>query len=115
MLRHHLKQRLSQAEDIDPTSGLANMLDVMLVFCCGLMVALVLSWNLQSVLFSDVSPQEKERLLEAIRNAIEVQQARELDEVPDFLDSGGGGSGFLEMGTVYQDPETGKLILIQSQ
>lgn len=114
MLRHHLRQRLSQEEDIDPTNGLANMLDVMLVFCCGLMVALVLSWNLQSVLFSDVSPEEKERLLEAIRNVIEVEQAHELDEVPDVQAGGGDGSGFAEMGTVYQDPETGKLILIKN-
>lgn len=96
-------------------AGLANMLDVMLVFCCGLLIALVLSWNLQSVLFARVSPEEKQRLLEAIQRVIEVEQAQELYEIPDIEQGGGGGSGFQEMGTVYRDPETGKLIMIQNR
>jgi len=114
MLRQHLRQRLSQAEEIDPMAGLANMLDVMLVFSAGLLIALVLSWNLQSVFFNKVSLEEKQRLLRAIQKVIQVEQAREMDELPEIQAGGGDGSGFREMGKVYQDPKTGKLIMIQA-
>ncbi|ACA59254.1 conserved hypothetical protein [Candidatus Desulforudis audaxviator MP104C] len=116
MLRQQrLRQRLSRAEENDPMAGLANMLDVMLVFCCGLLVILVLSWNLQSVFFSELTPEEKQRLLQTIQKVIQVEQARELEEIPEIQATGGGGSGYREMGKVYQDPETGKLIMIQTE
>ena len=32
-------------EDFSPMEGVGNMADAMLVFACGLIVALILSWN----------------------------------------------------------------------
>ncbi|AVX31436.1 hypothetical protein CTH_1864 [Carboxydocella thermautotrophica] len=104
--------RLSE-EDIDPMGGVANLLDVMLVFACGLMVALVLSWNLQNVLFSKASPQERQKMLQAIQRIVNVKQGQELKDLPQIQN--GGGSGYQEMGTVYRDPKTGKLIMIESE
>lgn len=88
------RQRLCE-EEVDPMNGLTNLVDVMLVFCCGLLVALVMSWNLQDILFQK----------------IDVEKGRELQETPIIEQKGG--SGYSEMGKVYQDPETGKLILIE--
>jgi hypothetical protein len=82
-----------EEQEIDPLAGLANLLDVMLVFCVGLMVALVLSWNLQSVIF------------------VNVERGREIKDLPQLQETGG--QGYHERGKVYQDPETGKLILIE--
>ncbi|MEW6622885.1 MAG: DUF2149 domain-containing protein [Bacillota bacterium] len=82
-----------EAPENDPMSGLANLIDVMLVFCVGLMIALVLSWNLQNIIF------------------VNVERGRELKEIPQIQESGG--EGYQEMGKVYQDPETGRLILIE--
>lgn len=84
---------MASEEVVDLMGGLANLLDVMLVFCVGLMIALVMSWNLQHVIFVD------------------VEKGRELHELPQLQDDGG--QGFQEMGKVFQDPETGKLILIE--
>ncbi|MCG0278438.1 MAG: DUF2149 domain-containing protein [Thermanaeromonas sp.] len=92
---------------------MANLIDVMLVFCCGLMVALVLSWNLQNIIFAKVKPEEKQRLMQNIQRVINVERGRELKEIPDL--EKGGGSGYQEMGTVYKDPKTGKLILIEKE
>lgn len=84
----------------DPLSGMANLIDVMLVFVAGLLVALVLSWNLEDQL---------------IKKVVEVEQGEELRELPLIQEKGGGGDGFSEMGKVYRDPKTGQLILIQSE
>ncbi|TCO76928.1 hypothetical protein EV214_10785 [Marinisporobacter balticus] len=100
-----------EEQETDPLSGMANLMDVMMVFCCGLMVALVLSWNLQSVIFKQKTPEERQRMQQRLQQIMEVDKGKELKEIPDFQD--GSGEGFSEMGTVFQDPKTGKLILIE--
>lgn len=92
--------------------GVRNLIDVMLVFAVGLLVSLVLSWNMQNIIFAKVSPQEKQRLLQSIQKMIDVEQGKELKEIPQIEKSGG--SGYREMGTVYRDAKTGKLIMIET-
>ena len=85
-------------EDADPRVGLVNLADVMLVFACGLMLALVTYWNLN------------------ISDMTEVVQNQDMSEVSDsdiegVTDLSASGSGFTELGTVYQDPKTGKMYM----
>ena len=94
MLRRMRRQRL-QEEEVDPMGGLANLVDVMLVFACGLMVSLLLTWNMKDTVFKKV----------------DVEKGQVLKEIPQVQENGG--SGYSEMGRVYQDPKTGKLILIE--
>lgn len=87
------------AEDVDPNSSLTNLSDCMLVMLCGLMVALVIAWNVD------------------LPNAVEVEREDEMAEIDDLeelsseLESGG--DRYTELGMVYQDPETGKMYMIQ--
>lgn len=97
-------------EDINPMSGVANLVDAMLVFACGLIVSLVLSWNLQNVIFKDTSLEERKKMMEAIKNAVKVEKGKEIKTPPPL--TSGSGEGYEEMGVVYKDPETGKLILV---
>ncbi|HOV78889.1 MAG TPA: DUF2149 domain-containing protein [Bacillota bacterium] len=92
--------------------GVRNLIDVMLVFAVGLLVSLVLSWNLQNVIFARVDTQEKQRILQSIQKVIDVEQGKELEEIPQI--EKGGGAGYQEMGTVYRDDKTGKLIMIEA-
>ena len=55
MLRRQ-KRRLLNREDEDPMAGSANLVDAMLVLSVGFLIFLVVSWNMQSVVFSDASP-----------------------------------------------------------
>ncbi|MCL5057702.1 MAG: DUF2149 domain-containing protein [Actinobacteria bacterium] len=112
MLSRKSRRRRLSSEEINPMDGVRNLIDVMLVFAVGLLVSLVLSWNMQNIIFARVNPQEKQRLLQSIQKTINVEQGKELEEVPQ-LDKGGG-SGYREMGTVYRDAKTGKLIMIES-
>ncbi len=88
-------------EDADPRVGLVNLADVMLVFACGLMLALVTYWNL------DVSK---------MTEAVEAGQMSEVEGIEDLADQeSGGGSSFTELGMVYQDPMTGKMYMLKDE
>jgi len=109
MLRRRRRRLLSQNEE-DPMSGTSNLVDAMLVLSVGFLIFVVVSWNMQSVVFADSSPEEKQATMEAMKNAAEVQMGKELNQTPDT--SSGSGEGYVEMGTVYKDPSTGKLIMV---
>lgn len=103
----------SEDSELDPLAGMANLMDVMMVFCCGLMVALVMSWNLQNVIFADKTPQERKNMQQQLQKITAVDKEKELKEIPEMSD--GSGEGYSEMGKVFQDPKTGKLILIEGE
>jgi len=108
MLRRR-RRLLSQNEE-DPMAGSTNLVDAMLVLSVGFLIFLVVSWNMQSVVFANSTQEEKQQTMEAMKKAAEVQMGKELNQTPDT--SSGSGEGYVEMGTVYKDPATGKLIMV---
>lgn len=85
-------------EEVDPMSSVANIADAMLVFACGLMVALVVAWNvdLQNVQEIEIDS---------------TQQIEDLQALEDLLTAEG--SSYIQRGTVYQDPNTGQMYLLE--
>ena len=83
-------------EDVDPMSGTTNLVDAMLVFACGLLLALVVRYNVPI----------NDDLTEAVQTG-DMTQIENPEELTDSKDDGG--KGYEEMGIVYRDPETGKL------
>lgn len=89
-----------QAQDINPMENLANLVDVMLVLSCGLMIAIILHWNVDLSRIMDVVTQE------------------DLVEVKDLQDAARDGSLMEDLdskGFVYEDPETGKMYIITNE
>lgn len=88
-------------EDDEPLGPLANLVDIILVFACGLIAALVaLSPNLQ-----EHFNVKKETQV--------ISQGKELVNVPkNIKEKLDGSNGYESLGQVYKDPKTGKLILI---
>jgi len=89
-LYRHLDSRFDDSDE-DPRASLVNLVDVMLVFACGLIAAIAGS---QGAL--QHKPVEKGRQIE--RPADGVTQA---------------GSGYDRVGEVFRDPKTGQLVLIE--
>jgi len=85
-----------EAADSEPLGPLANLLDIMLVFVCGLLVALAA---------------RSDDLQQTLKGGQDVTRGRELAEPPEGVGEQGGG-GMRPVGQVYRDPETGKLILV---
>lgn len=85
-------------QDEDPLGPLANFLDIMLVFACGLIAAL-----------AALSPD----LINQLTTAQKIEKGKELAEMPPGLKNlQGSGEGYESLGSVYRDPKTGKLYLI---
>ena len=83
-------------EDVDPMTSMSGIGDVMLVFACGLMTALVVAWNVNLSEFS------------------QVELGEEIEDVQDFNgESTGGDSTFIQKGVVYQDAATGQYYLME--
>ena len=80
------------SEDISPMEGVANIVDVMLVFACGLLIALIAAWNV------DVT-KTPYKVTDIKENNSQQEQV-----APEDLQ---------EMGKVYKDPETGKMYVIE--
>lgn len=92
------KQR--PVEDDDPMSGLANLSDCMLVLACGLMVALVVAWNI------DINDVKEMSMVD------QVHEVSEMESIEQDINSGG--SSYIDLGRIYQDPETGKYYMVEN-
>ncbi len=84
-------------EDADPRVGLVNLADVMLVFACGLMLALVVNWDIELPSMTEI-------------DETSMQEVDDVEEVVGEITSST--NTYLELGTVYQDPATGKLYVL---
>lgn len=97
--------RLRSNEEVNPLEGVINIVDAMLVFACGLLLALVINWNV------DLTMQGEK---------INLNRGQELSEEPairnDLIESEQGqGDLYQKVGTVYKDPATGKLFMLTNQ
>ena len=72
MLKGKFSSRRRVTEEVDAMSGLANLSDVMLVFACGLMAAVILNWNVD-LSKTRVEILQREQMQE-LDNAEEMEQ-----------------------------------------
>lgn len=90
-LYRHLDARFDQSDE-DPRASLVNLVDVMLVFACGLIAAIAGSQG-------------------AIKPPQPVEKGRQIERPASGVTQDG--SGYDRVGEVYRDPNTGKLVLIE--
>ena len=90
-LYRHLDARFDQSDE-DPRASLVNLVDVMLVFACGLIAAIAGSQG-------------------AIKPPQPVEKGRQIEHPASGVTQDG--SGYDRVGEVYRDPKTGKLVLIE--
>ena len=87
-------------------AGTSNLVDAMLVIAVGFLVFVIISWNMQAMIDPNENIQEQMQ-----QQVSEVDQGQQLNETPDTSNSSG--QGYTEMGKVYKDPTTGKLIMVE--
>ena len=111
MVRKKQRRRSNRVEE-DPMAGTANLVDAMLVIAVGFLVFVIISWNMQAIVFNeDMTPEQKQQVMQSIKSVSEVNQGQQLNETPDTSNSSG--QVYTEMGKVYKDPSTGKLIMVE--
>jgi hypothetical protein len=85
-------------EDVNPSAYIVNLADCMLVLACGVIVALVSYWSID---LSAVTELQKTEMTEVDPSAL-----------PEDLVNGG--AYYIEAGTVYMDPGTGALYMVEN-
>lgn len=88
----------SVGKGVDPMSNVANLVDAMLVLCLGLMVAIVMFWNVD---------------LRDVQEMVKQDEMTQVDDVKNIEENiKSSGSNYNELGKVYEDPATGKLYML---
>ncbi|MDR0519306.1 MAG: DUF2149 domain-containing protein [Clostridiales Family XIII bacterium] len=101
-----IRRRFSQApvfqeDDVNPMEGAINIVDAFLVFAVGLMLSLVIYWNVDLRTSAGMTP-------------VSEGAAVSGDEMQGGENGQGGGTDEYEkIGQVYRDPATGKLYLME--
>ena len=90
-------------EEINPLEGAINIVDAFLVFVCALIIALVINWNIDPARGREWVQVNQGRELPA-----DTQLRKDLVEV----EQEGQGLFYEKIGSVYKDPETGKMFLL---
>ncbi len=98
-MRKRRKTVLSSDEEIDPMIYAVNMIDCMLVLAVGFLIF--------TIIFMNTNPNE------ASQANVNIKIGQELNETPQNSSSNSA-TGLTNVGTVYKDPTTGKLILVQN-
>lgn len=89
--------RIRYKEEISPIESLVNLVDVMLVFICGLLISIIIFWNVGVENMVIVLDQSQLRL---------VEDAEELTQTMEVM------GGYGDLGTVVLDPRTGSVYVI---
>jgi hypothetical protein len=109
------------SQEHEPLGPLANLIDIMLVFACGLIAALVaLSPDLEQHFQVNQQTAGSKESLAYKEPSAKIQPVdsvgKELTSTPEALKNKlQSQAGYQSMGQVYRDPETGKLILISNE
>lgn len=96
-------RRFLDEDDEDPTSGIPNLTDSMLVLAVGFMIFAIMSLSSNPALFSESQG--------SAQKTVSVETGEVINDTPNT--ESGSGEGYQEMGTVYKDPKTGKLIMVK--
>ena len=98
--KNRRSNRYDEREDINPMNYVSNLSDVMLVFAVGLMLSLILHWNVK-ITAPDASD-NKNRTEEAVE--FDENDLEDMEEIPENMN---------KMGDVYYDPIPESITLLQ--
>ena len=95
------RRRISESVDDDPMSGLNNLSDAMLVLALGFLIFAIMALAVNPDMIT------------------QTQSTKDVSTADTFSQnytnaSGMEDSGYREVGTVYQDPTTGELVMVSS-
>ena len=97
-------RRRRTTEEVNPLDGVINIVDAMLVFACGLMLSVIIHWNVN---------------LDQTANRVDLKSGQDVSQTEDIrnnlIEPEDQGKLYEKMGTVYKDPATGKLFMLTNK
>ena len=96
--------RFAGGEEVNPMDGVANLADVMLVLAVGIMLALVMAWNVDFTGSAETAAQAKEEV--TVAEDYDQVWSSEDEATDDLADR-----GMTQYGTAYRDADGNVYIL----
>lgn len=103
MLRKRRKRFSDENED--PMAGISNLSDAMLVLALGFLIFALMALSANPDMLEKTEQSQAQNAASDISAGDEFQQSSSGSSLDD--------SGFSEVGKVYKDPETGKLVMVE--
>ena len=97
------KRKFLEDDGEDPTSGIINLTDCMLVLAVGFLIFAIMALQTNPALVSETTSG-------ASPNSVQVSTGQTIND--SHGNKSGSGNNYQQMGTVYKDPKTGKLIMV---
>ncbi len=94
------RRRISESIDDDPMSGINNLSDAMLVLALGFLIFAIMALSVNPDMIQDASSSQQD----VSSSEVFSQNYSDANGIED--------SGYSEVGKVYQDPETGELVMV---
>ena len=94
-------------DSVNPMESVANLADVMIVLAVGIMLALIINWNVDigAVAFKNENPRETKQENAMVLDEDNIQEVKDDAEQVDS-------DGMERFGTVYFDEASGKYYII---
>ena len=99
------RRRFQDDEDVNPMNYIQNLSDVMLLLAVGIMLALILHWNV-NISAEDKGTGAEESSSQAGTLAFTDDELQDVQSTPDDMQ---------RMGDVYYDEKTGTYYIVKSQ
>lgn len=100
------RRRMTDVEDEDPMTGISNLSDAMLVLALGFLIFAIMALQVNPDMMAQTQQSQAE------------QASSQVSAGENFTSNATAGSsledsGYSEVGKVYRDPDTGKLVMVQ--
>lgn len=100
------RRRMTDGEDEDPMTGISNLSDAMLVLALGFLIFAIMALQVNPEMMAQTQQSQAE------------QASSQVSAGENFTSNATAGSsledsGYSEVGKVYRDPDTGKLVMVQ--
>lgn len=100
------KRKRFSDDDEDPMTGISNLSDAMLVLALGFLIFAIMALQVNPDMMAKTQESQAQ------------QAASQVSTGEDFTSNASAGSsleqsGYAEVGKVYRDPDTGKLVMVQ--
>ena len=97
---------MTDGEDEDPMTGISNLSDAMLVLALGFLIFAIMALQVNPEMMAQTQQSQAE------------QASSQVSTGENFTSNATAGSsledsGYSEVGKVYRDPDTGKLVMVQ--
>ena len=100
------RKRFGNDDDEDPMTGISNLSDAMLVLALGFLIFAIMALQVNPDMMAKTQESQAQKASSQVSTGEDFNNSQSASSSMEQ-------SGYSEVGKVYKDPETGKLVMVQ--